>query len=288
MCNQRRAEDVAQEFLIFKGAGEILARDAGVFAREALGACAFASCDGLNHGAVVFLRDARDVARLGGFGGSEDEGAGSGEGQLQRLFDGAEKHLALGETAEFGVERFVEREIAGEFSGIDRDERFELREDFAEGGEIGIGVEAFGGEPGGGAFEDAANFNGVPNIGEGEFADYEASGGPGTQETFVGQLLERDAQRGAGDVHAGGGKTGGERKFGKAFAGRKFAAQEEFSNGDDGTLGLAGRVGFGREAGGTGHRNGGRERICILSAIGVKKQTSACRNAICLDAGAEF
>ncbi len=135
-----------------------------------------------------------------------------------------------------GVELPVEVDVAGEeldVGGGLADERVERRDAVGERRHVLGLLGPFRRQPGRRPLEDAPDFDGVPNVLDGELAGHEPAGRPGLQQAFLRQPVEHQAQWRAGDVQARR-----QRHLAQPFARPERAPQDELAHLEERAKGL--------------------------------------------------
>src|SRR4051795_543407 len=181
---------------------EAVARVAGVLARERLRSGALAPLDRLEDRAVLGLGDVEAAVGLRVAGVDVDEGARRRERQREDARVGGVEGAAARETEQDGVEALVELDVAlerGRGRTVRADDRVELGDAAVQRLELVRVVQALGGEPRGGALQDAAQVDRVGGLLARERAHDEAAARRGPHEPLVLQAREREAQRRARD-----------------------------------------------------------------------------------------
>ena len=201
--------------------------DAGVFAHQRLGTCAFAAHDRIDHGAVLLLGHDERVACTRASRLHHHEAVRRGERQRHRAFDLARHEVAAGHLHEQLVEAAVLLDVAGERllaqfglgeQGVD------ARQAVACLGEQHRADAAFGGESRGQALERAAHLDRVVNVGFGEVLDDEAAVRQRLEQALLLQAHQRHADRRARGLQALH-----ERQLGDARAGFELAADDQLA-----------------------------------------------------------
>src|SRR3954454_18721456 len=206
---------------------EALARLSGVLARERLRARALSQLDRLEDRAVLGLGDVEAPIGLRVAGVDVDEGARRRERQREDAGVGRVQRAAVREAEHEGVEALVELDVALEGRRgrtVRADDRVELGDAAVQRLELVGVVEALGGEPRGGALQDAAQVDRVGGLLARERAHDEAAARRRLDEPLVLEAREREAQGRARDA-----ELRGERDLRQALPAAQLAVEHQLA-----------------------------------------------------------
>ena len=203
-----------QEGPVRQGFFQISARQAGMFARQALRARAFAVFDGIEDRAVMFFREGKYFLRPLQGSVQEYAGAWGDEWEPIDLVDCAAKDLIVGEVSMASWKALFKSRKRVKLSRFIFENFFHGAIDFPQWFELSRIVQPFGSKPGSSAFQNPARLDRVPDIGDTELARGKSGIGQRLDQAFMLQFFESQAQRRAGNA-----ELGGQRNLGNSLAG---------------------------------------------------------------------